>query len=53
MHGGKRIQCEQDKHLLPTVKIGGGSIMLWDCVASGGTGSLKFRVAWIPLNYYY
>uniref|UniRef100_A0A8C4RKI3 Transposase Tc1-like domain-containing protein n=1 Tax=Erpetoichthys calabaricus TaxID=27687 RepID=A0A8C4RKI3_ERPCA len=30
----------QEKHLLPTVKFGGGSIMLWCCVASSGTEAL-------------
>ena len=29
-----------EKNLLPTVKYGGGSIMLWGCVASTGTGNL-------------
>ena len=29
-----------EKHLLPTVKFGGGSIMLWGCVARAGTGNL-------------
>uniref|UniRef100_A0A3Q2PWK9 Tc1-like transposase DDE domain-containing protein n=1 Tax=Fundulus heteroclitus TaxID=8078 RepID=A0A3Q2PWK9_FUNHE len=30
----------QEQHLLPTVKFGGGSIMLWGCVANAGTGNL-------------
>lgn len=30
----------QEKHLPPTVKFGGGSIRLWGCVASAGTGNL-------------
>ena len=36
----KKNTAFQDKHLLPTVKFGGGSIMLWGCVASAGTGNL-------------
>lgn len=36
----KKNTASQDKHLLPTVKFGGGSIMLWDCVASAGTRNL-------------
>lgn len=30
----------QEKHLLSNVTFGGGSNMLWGCVASSGTGSL-------------
>ena len=29
-----------EKSLMPTVKFGGGSIMLWGCMASTGTGNL-------------
>ncbi|KAG2469162.1 TCB1 transposase, partial [Polypterus senegalus] len=36
----KKNTAFQEKHLLPTVKYGGGSIMLWGCVASSGTGNL-------------
>lgn len=36
----KKSTAFQEKHLLPTVKYGGGSIMLWGCVASAGTGNL-------------
>ncbi|XP_037136570.1 uncharacterized protein LOC119139708 isoform X1 [Syngnathus acus] len=32
----KKNTAFRDKHLLPTVKFGSGSIMLWGCVASAG-----------------
>ena len=30
----------QDKHVLPTVKHGGGSIVVWGCCVASGTGKL-------------
>ncbi|KAI4901652.1 hypothetical protein NFI96_012830 [Prochilodus magdalenae] len=36
----KKNTALQEKHLLPTVKFGGGSIMLWGYVDSTGTGNL-------------
>ncbi|KAI4892727.1 hypothetical protein NFI96_009610 [Prochilodus magdalenae] len=36
----KKNRALQEKHLLPTVKFGGGFIMLWGCGASTGTGNL-------------
>ena len=38
-HNHKRF-ASRKKNLLPTVKFGGGSVMLWGCVASTGTGKL-------------
>ncbi len=32
----------QDNCVLPTVKHGGGSIMVWGCMTTAGTGELQF-----------
>ena len=40
MFGGKRWRLANPKNTIPTVKHRGGSIMLWGCIATGGTGAL-------------
>ena len=40
MFGGKRGMLVKQKNTIPTVKHVGGSIMLWGCIAAGGTGAL-------------
>ena len=41
MSGGGGMKHDAEKSALPTVKRGSGSVMLWCCFASSGTGNLQ------------
>ncbi len=42
----------KDKCVLPTVKHGGGSVMVWGCMSAAGTGELQFIEGIINANMY-
>ncbi len=42
----------KDKCLLPTVKHGGGSVMVWGCMSAAGTGELQFIEGTMNANMY-
>ncbi len=43
----------KDKCVLPTVKHGGGSVMVWGCMSVSGTGELQFIEGTTNANMYY
>ncbi len=42
----------KDKCVLPTVKHGGGSVMVWGCMSAAGAGELHFIEGTINANMY-
>ena len=42
----------KDKCVLPTVKHGGGSVMVWGCMSAAGTGVLQFIEGTMNSNMY-
>ena len=47
----RKNEAYEEKNALPTVKHSGGSVMLWGCFASNGTGNLHpveaLKASWI------
>ncbi len=43
----------KDKCVLPTVKHGGGSVMVWGCMGAAGTGELQFIEGAMNANMYF
>ncbi len=42
----------KDKCVLPTVKHGGGSVVVWGCMSAAGTGELQFIEGTMNVNMY-
>lgn len=40
----------KDKCVLPIVKYGGGSVMVWGCMSAAGTGELQFTEGTMNAN---
>ncbi len=50
--GGQPVEEYKDKCVLTTVKHGGGSVMVWGCMSSAGTGELHFIKGTMNANMY-
>ncbi len=55
--GVKRVwrqpgEVYKDKDVLPTVKYGGGSVMVWGCMSAASTGELQFIEGTMDANMY-
>ncbi|KAK3548952.1 hypothetical protein QTP70_021661 [Hemibagrus guttatus] len=52
LHGALADPGEEykDKCVLPTVKHGGGSVMVWGCMSAAGTGELQFIEGTVNAN---
>ncbi len=48
----RRGEEDQENCALPTVKHGGGSIMVWGCMTTAGTGELRFIEVNMDSNMY-
>ncbi len=57
LNGVKRVwrhpgEEYKDKCVLPTVKHGGGSVMVWGCMSAAGTEELQFIEGTMNFNMY-
>ncbi len=54
--GAKRVWWGGEKYkdncILPTVKHGGGSVIVWGCISAAGTGELQFIEGTMNANMY-
>ncbi len=48
--GGNQVRSK--KCILPTVKHGGGSVMVWGCMSAASTGELQFIEGTMNANMY-
>ncbi len=49
---GNQVRSTKDKCVLPTVKHGGGSVMVWGCMSAAGTVELQFIEGTMNANMY-